>query len=234
MCVTSLRYVLLVSDRPPIIILDPQIYTIIPKSTMMMFPRLAVAVFCCALLSVSAFVPSHVHVHARSSNAVLRASSADNDNVVENVKQTLQTSFRIFQESQQEGAGFKQIMANVLAGDYDQEQVTLKTNELINSAPCVMFTWKQSPSCKSAIQAMDVCGSDYTVVPLDDPWDKGNEIRAALGKMVGRTSVPSVFIGGQYVGGFDAGLNQDAPGLVELAFKGSLQAKLDAAGATKK
>jgi glutaredoxin len=195
----------------------------------MMTPRLAV--FCCALLSVSAFVPSHVHV--RSSNVVLRASSADDD-VVENVKQVLTTSFRIFQESQQEGAGYKQIIANVLAGDYDQETVTAKTNELINSAPCVMFTWKSSPSCKSAIQAMDVCGFDYTAIPLDDPWNEGNEMRAAMGKMVGRTSLPMVFIGGQYVGGFDGGLDQDAPGLVELAFKGSLQSKLEAAGATKK
>jgi len=192
----------------------------------MMTPRLAV--FCCALLSVSAFVPSHV----RSSNVVLRASSADD--VVENVKQAFQTSFRIFQESQQEGAGYKQIIANVLAGDYDKEKVTAKANELINSAPCVMFTWKNSPSCKSAIQAMDVCGSDYTAIPLDDPWDEGNEIRAVIGKMVGRTSLPMVFIGGQFVGGFDGGLNQDAPGLVELAFKGSLQSKLEAAGATKK
>jgi glutaredoxin len=196
----------------------------------MMTPRLAV--FCCALLSasVSAFVPSHIHV--RSSNVVLLASSSDD--VVENVKQVFQTSFRIFAESQQEGAGYKQIIANVLAGDYDQEQVTAKANELINSAPCVMFTWKNSPSCKSAIQAMDVCGSDYTAIPLDDPWNEGNEIRAALGKMVGRTSLPMVFIGGQYVGGFDGGLNEDAPGLVELAFKGSLQSKLEAAGATKK
>jgi glutaredoxin 3 len=80
---------------------------------------------------------------------------------------------------------------------------------------------------------MDASGFDYTVVRLDDPWDEGNKIRAEIGKMVGRTSVPMVFIGGKYVGGFDGGINDDAPGLVALAFRGCLQSMLKGAGSSK-
>jgi glutaredoxin len=192
-------------------------------------PRLVF--FFCALLSASAFVPTGTRTHVYSSNVAIRSSSVDD--VIDNVKQDLQMRFRIFQESQQEGADFKQIVADVLAGDYDQTTVNTKTNELIQSAPCVIFTWQNSPSCKSAIKAMDISGYEYTVIRLDDPWAEGNEIRATIGKTVGRTSVPLVFIGGVYVGGFDGGLGQDAPGLVELAFSGSLQSKLEAAGATR-
>ena len=50
-----------------------------------------------------------------------------------------------------------------------------------------------------------------------------------------QVSVPMVFVGGVYVGGFDGGTNEeDAPGLVALAFQGRLQSMLEAAGATRK
>ena len=63
-------------------------------------------------------------------------------------------------------------------------------------------------------------------VRLDDPWEKGNPIRAELGKMVGRSSVPCIFIGGKYVGGYDGGVGDDSPGILEMAFKGTLREKL--------
>ena len=56
-------------------------------------------------------------------------------------------------------------------------------------------------------------------------------MRAELGKMVGRSSVPCIFIGGNYVGGFDGGVGEDSPGILELAFKGTLGDKLKDAGA---
>lgn len=48
---------------------------------------------------------------------------------------------------------------------------------------------------------------------------------------MGRSSVPCVFIGGEYVGGFDGGVGDEAPGMVALAFKGTLRGMLDDAGA---
>lgn len=181
------------------------------------------------VITATAFVPPNP-ANLRTAGGRLGDSSVDD--VIENIKENVQRKYRIVQESQQAGAGFKQIIANVLAGDYDQAQVKMKIDELIRSAPCVMFTWQSSPSCQSAIKAMDASGLDYTVVRLDDPWDEGNKIRAEIGKMVGRTSVPMVFIGGKYVGGFDGGINDDAPGLVALAFRGCLQSMLKGAGST--
>lgn len=182
-------------------------------------------------LSVNAFISSPV----RSRNRYTPLCVSSLDDAIENIKEDVQKVSKIIKESQQEGAGVKQILANVLAGEYDAAQVRTKVDTLINSAPCVLFTWKNSPSCKSAMQAMDSSGFEYSVIRLDDPWEEGNKIRAEIGKMVGRTSVPMVFIGGGYVGGFDGGTNGDeSPGLVTLAFQGRLHSMLEAAGAVRK
>merc|ERR1711920_494956 len=109
-----------------------------------------------------------------------------------------------------------------------------KIDEAIASAPCVMFTWESSPSCKKAVEAFKTIGADVKIVRLDDPWSEGNPLRATLGKRFGRTSVPFVFIDGEYIGGFDGGVSDDAPGMVDLAFKGTLRSKLHEAGAMNK
>ncbi|CAJ1937678.1 unnamed protein product [Cylindrotheca closterium] len=140
--------------------------------------------------------------------------------------------YGLFQKAQGEGYDFKQATACALAGDYDQAAVKAKVEELIQSAPCVMFTWESSPSCKKAIEAFDkVGGVNVKIVRMDDPWDEGNPMRAEIGKMVGKSSVPMIFVGGEYVGGYDAGVSDDAPGILDMAFKGTLRPKLEAAGA---
>ena len=146
---------------------------------------------------------------------------------------SIQKSFEIAQKSASEGADFKQIIADVLAGEYDADAVNAKLDELIASAPAVMFIWEASPFSKKAIRAMEMMGADVKIVRLDDPWDEGNPMRAELGKRVGRTSVPCMFIGGEYVGGYDGGVGEESPGLVDLAFQGKLIPKLEAAGALK-
>ena len=63
----------------------------------------------------------------------------------------------------------------------------------------------------------------YQSLELDDlPGNRGNEIRAMLGRKTRRTSVPSIFIGGQYIGGCN-----DGPGLLPLAESGQLKLYLD-------
>lgn len=96
-----------------------------------------------------------------------------------------------------------------------------------------MFTWESSPSCKKAVEAFKTMKANVKIVRLDDPWDEGNPMRAVLGKKVGRTSVPFVFIDGEYIGGFDGGINDKACGMVDLAFKGELRDMLEKAGAMK-
>lgn len=143
----------------------------------------------------------------------------------------LKMRFQIFQESRADGDKIEQTLANVLAGEYDPDAVRSEIKSIIESEPCVMFTWERSPSCVSAVKALDLAGAKFRNVRLDDPWEEGNPIRAELGKMVGKSSVPCIFIGGEYVGGYDAGVSDDAPGLLALAFQGELRQKLETAGA---
>mmetsp|Transcript_20779 Transcript_20779/g.57691 ORF Transcript_20779/g.57691 Transcript_20779/m.57691 type:complete len:194 (+) Transcript_20779:1253-1834(+) len=167
----------------------------------------------------------------KAHTSTLGSSSSDSNSFVDGI----QTSFRIAKESNAEGNGFKQILADVLAGDdYDKEAVSRGIEETIASAPCVMYTWENSPSCKKAVEAFETIGADVKIVRLDDPWEEGNPIRAVLGRKVGRTSVPFVFVGGEYIGGFDGGIDSEvAPGMVDLAFKGKLRDMLGEAGAMK-
>ena len=69
-----------------------------------------------------------------------------------------------------------------------------------------MYTWESSPYCKKAIEAFDSIQANVKIVRLDDPWEEGNPVRAVLGKKVGRTSVPFVFVNGNYIGGYDGGI----------------------------
>jgi len=139
-----------------------------------------------------------------------------------------------FGSSLAEGGNFKQAVADALAGDFDREATQKKIQESVESGKVVMFTWQASPSCKKAISLLEGIGCDLTVVRLDDPWDTGNQVRAELGRMVGRTSVPAIFIDGTYVGGCDDGPTDEAPGIISLAFQGLLRSKLIKAGALEK
>ena len=53
----------------------------------------------------------------------------------------IQTSFKIAQESNAAGYGFKQVLADVLAGnDYDKDAISNAIEETIASAPCGMYS----------------------------------------------------------------------------------------------
>ena len=74
--------------------------------------------------------------------------------------------------------------------------------------------------------SLDAKGVDYEAFELDED-ELGAGMRARLGQRTGRTSVPSIWIGGEYVGG----LNDGSPGLVPLDKAGELDERLRAAGA---
>jgi glutaredoxin 3 len=176
---------------------------------------------------------SHMHGHPTTiSPSTLRQATQEEEQESENPFLTnLKMRFNIFQKSRANGDRIEQTLANVLAGEYDPDDVRSEIQSMIESNACVMFTWERSPSCVSAVKALDLAGARYKNVRLDDPWEKGNPIRAELGKMLGKSSVPCIFIGGDYVGGYDAGTSDDSPGLVALAFQGRLREKLERAGA---
>ena len=55
-----------------------------------------------------------------------------------------------------------------------------------------------------AKQVLDGYGASYRVVELNEV-SGGDALRAELAELTGRTSVPAVFIGGEFVGGCNDG-----------------------------
>ena len=76
-----------------------------------------------------------------------------------------------------------------------------------------MYSFTTCPFCRKAKDYLDRESIPYRAIELDElDGNEGNEIRAELGRMTKRTSVPSIFIGGEYIGGCN-----DGPGLLFLA-----------------
>jgi glutaredoxin len=177
--------------------------------------------------AIAAFAPPPQRTIPFPTHLASTTDSSFLDDLVSSLSQKYQT----FQRAQSSGYDFKQSVAIVLAGDYDEESVKTQIQQEIDSAPVVLFTWAASPACQKAIKYLDIAGASYKIVRLDDPWSTGNPIRAELGKRVGRSSVPCIFIGGEYVGGFDGGVGEESPGILEMAFRGTLRDRLKEVGA---
>ncbi|KAL3790137.1 hypothetical protein HJC23_009574 [Cyclotella cryptica] len=215
------------------------------NSTTLRAASLALIQLLSTLIATQAFNPlppptihpirPHLHTHTPKSiistppTTTTRLASTSQEDT--SILDTLTTGYQTFQTARSQGYNFKQSVAIAIAGQYDERAVQSKIQSHIDSAPCVLFTWEASPACKSAIRYLDVAGAKYKVVRLDDPWSEGNPMRAELGKRVGRSSVPCIFIGGEYVGGFDAGVDKESPGILEMAFRGTLRERLAEAGA---
>mmetsp|Transcript_20408 Transcript_20408/g.40793 ORF Transcript_20408/g.40793 Transcript_20408/m.40793 type:complete len:225 (-) Transcript_20408:88-762(-) len=121
------------------------------------------------------------------------------------------------------GYQFKQFVADITAGEYDQVQTTEEVNGFIGQNKMAMYSFSTCPFCRRAKDYLDGEGIEYSVVELDElPGNEGNEIRATLGRMTQRTSVPSIFVNGKYIGGCN-----DGPGLLPLASSGELSILLN-------
>ncbi|KAJ1424552.1 thioredoxin-like protein, partial [Ochromonadaceae sp. CCMP2298] len=73
---------------------------------------------------------------------------------------------------------------------------------LIKTNPCMVFSQSTCPFCVKAKNLLITeLGATVKVVELNLDKELGYPIRAELGKRTGRTSVPSVWIGGKFVGG---------------------------------
>jgi len=68
-------------------------------------------------------------------------------------------------------------------------------------------------------------GVSFQAIELDQMGDEGKALRAQLGVMTGRTSVPNIWIAGEGIGGCN-----DGPGIMTLQKEGKLEPMLKAAG----
>jgi glutaredoxin 3 len=117
-------------------------------------------------------------------------------------------------------------VAGVMAGDYDVSAVCAQIDAAVASSPVVLYSQTSCPYCKKSKELLAAMGVAPTVVELDAMGSEGHAVRAELAKRTGRSSVPAIFVGGQFVGGFS-----DGPGLATLSERGELEGMLRKAGA---
>mmetsp|Transcript_3797 Transcript_3797/g.9963 ORF Transcript_3797/g.9963 Transcript_3797/m.9963 type:complete len:184 (-) Transcript_3797:4627-5178(-) len=121
----------------------------------------------------------------------------------------------------------KKKLVKSLAGEYDAEAIQARTNGLINDNPVLMFSFTTCPFCVKAKGVLDGLNAKYTVVELDADPD-GKAIRAEMGDLIGRTSVPAIWIGQEFVGGCNDG---PMGGVAKLDDEGKLEGMLREVGA---
>ncbi|CAM9892911.1 unnamed protein product [Ascophyllum nodosum] len=124
-------------------------------------------------------------------------------------------------------AALKQGIARAGAGAYDEGAVQEAIDQDIKGNKVMVFSWTRCPFCKKAkslLTDLVVNPTDYKFVELDERED-GNAIRYELSQMTGRTSVPQIWIDGEFVGGCN-----DGPGIFTLMDRGELVPKLKTAG----
>ena len=81
-----------------------------------------------------AFAPYNPPIRAKNTElyAIEPAQKSPIDDLLDDVK----IRIRIAQDSNASGSSFKQVVADFLAGEYDNEEANAKVDEAISSAPC--------------------------------------------------------------------------------------------------
>lgn len=116
------------------------------------------------------------------------------------------------------GYRFKQWVADAVAGGYDESAIRAEMDAFIDAHEIAMFSFTTCPFCRRAKDALEERGLAYEALELDAlDGNDGNAIRAELGRRTKRTSVPSIFVRGSYIGGCN-----DGPGLLPLMESGEL------------
>mmetsp|Transcript_57771 Transcript_57771/g.130903 ORF Transcript_57771/g.130903 Transcript_57771/m.130903 type:complete len:229 (-) Transcript_57771:62-748(-) len=109
------------------------------------------------------------------------------------------------------------------AGSYDREAVRAELLAIIEGNDVVMFSATYCPFSFAAKRALEAEGIfDYTAVEWNT-LPEGGALVAEIGELIGRTSIPSIFIGGVSIGG----CNDGTPGLRPLIASGGLDAALE-------
>lgn len=129
----------------------------------------------------------------------------------------------------------KQALTSMTAGEYNAVQINQKIDNFITSAPVVMFSFSKCPYCLKGKQILrDELKVEVQVMELDQDLQEGSAVRSELAKRTGRTSVPSIWVNGEFIGGCNDGPQvlerskiQTAGGLVALVREGQFMKLLN-------
>jgi len=95
-----------------------------------------------------------------------------------------------------------------------------KLMEVVKSAPVVVFSSPTCPFCRATVDLLEEEGIEYVALNVD--YDH----RMALKELTTQSSVPSIWIGGKFVGGYGDG-PEDWMGLKKLYASGTLHQMVD-------
>jgi len=121
----------------------------------------------------------------------------------------------------------KMALLRKAAGDYDPAVIRAQLQTLITDEPVLMLSFTTCPFCLKAKNILegilpDMEGSvaSYTVVELDQVQD-GAALRVEMAGIIDQTSVPAIWIGGEFIGGCNDGPNEYG-GITNLQQTGQL------------
>jgi glutaredoxin 3 len=131
----------------------------------------------------------------------------------------------------------KQSIVSNFAGEYDSVAINKSIDQDLTNNKYVMYSFRKCPYClKAKSILLDKYELNMKVIELDDDKRQGSAIRLELSKRTGRTSVPSIWIQGQFIGGCNDGpqslytssgkMINTKGGVVALDAEGQLQALL--------
>ena len=124
-------------------------------------------------------------------------------------------------------AGLQQGLAKAMAGNYDEAAVKANLERQIKMKPAILYGTTTCPFCAKAQEEITSMGAILSVYAFDEE-EEGPAMKAELMKITGQSSVPQVFVGGEFIGGCnDGGIG----GVVPLNGSGKLEEKLIKAGA---
>ena len=107
------------------------------------------------------------------------------------------------------------------AGDYDRAKTRTTLDAILAGDDVVIFSATYCPFSLAAKKTLEGEGVPFRAVEWNTRED-GSALVAELGAMTGRTSIPHIWVGGQYIGGFNDGVDEAAPGLRPLIASGRL------------
>lgn len=106
---------------------------------------------------------------------------------------------------------------NLQAGNYDSAAINKQIDDLLASNKVVVFSFVRCPFCVKAKGLLNELNIPFKAIEVDQ-IPEGMALRAELANRTGRTSVPSIWIDGQFIGG----MNDGNPGLGPLHAQGKL------------
>jgi thioredoxin reductase (NADPH) len=116
------------------------------------------------------------------------------------------------------------------SSDSEDESCDLSSEEcirdIIQKYPILLFSLSWCPECKASLELLDGMGiseDKIHIIDLDDYKEIALDIRQHMLTLSGRRSVPNLFVGGDYVGGYH--------NTVKLQKTGELLAKFQGVGA---